>query len=197
MTIKLDCYTYYPKVYEKHKLKTKEFPKWAKEETKKLNYFKDIYESNITVPLWSDMTFIVDSKGDIEYELTSDDKYTHVIENIVSNEKYDELMFSNVVLLNLKSPWLIKSDKDVKFHYTTLLWNHIKSVDKFWFLNKVFSFNKFTEIDLTFMITMSPRRQGIEEGTDVMQLVPMSEEQVEINHLLITEKEYEKLKSNK
>jgi|DEB0MinimDraft_10_1074344.scaffolds.fasta_scaffold00508_6 hypothetical protein len=195
--INLDCYTYFPKVYEKHKLKQNALPNWITENTKKLDFFTNIYKNNIVVPLWSDMTLAVDAGGDVVFQLTEDDKYQHALKNIVSNIDYNELMFSNVILLELKSPWLIKADKDVMFHYNTLLWNQIKSVDKFWFLNKAFSFKEPKEIDLSFMITMKPGRQGIQEGTQIMQLLPLSEEEVKINHHLISPKEYERLKNNK
>lgn len=197
MTIKLDCYTYFPNVYKDFKLKQKSLPNWITDKTKELDYFTNIYKNNINVPLWSDMTLQVDNSGEVVYELTEDDKYKHKLTNIVSKTYYNELMFSNVILLELKSPWLIKSDSDTMFHYTTILWNHIKSVDKFWFLNKAFSFKEPKQIDLTFMITMKAGRQGIAKGTEVMQLVPMSHEPVEINHHLISPEEYEKIKNNK
>jgi len=195
--ITLDCYTYFPKVYEKHKLKQNAFPSWATENTKKVKEVANVYKNNIVVPIWTDMVLVVNKTGDILVDLTEDDKYKHELKNIVSNIDYNELMFSNVVLLELKSPWLIKADKDVMFHYNSLLWNHVKSVDKFWFLNQAFSFKKPTEINLKFMVTMRESRQDILEGTEIMQLIPLSKEKVKINHHLVTVQEYIDIENNK
>jgi len=195
--ITLDCYTYFPKVYEKHKLKQNAFPSWATENTKKIKEVANVYKNNIVVPAWTDIVLVVNKTGDILVDLTEDDKYKHELKNIVSNVDYDELMFSNVVLLELKSPWLIKADKDVMFHYNSLLWNHVKSVDKFWFLNQAFSFKKPTEINLKFMVTMKESRQDLLEGTEIMQLVPLSKEKVKIKHHLVTVEEYIEIENNK
>ena len=195
--ITLDCYTYFPKVYEKHKLKQNAFPSWATKNTKKVKEVANVYKNNIVVPAWTDMVLVVNKTGDILVDLTEDDKYKHELKNIVSNVDYDELMFSNVVLLELKSPWLIKANKDVMFHYNSLLWNHVKLVDKFWFLNQAFSFKKPTEINLKFMVTMKESRQDILEGTEIMQLVPLSKEKVKIKHHLVTVQEYINNENNK
>lgn len=195
--ITLDCYTYFPKVYEKHKLKQNAFPSWATENTKKIKEVANVYKNNVVVPAWTDIVLVVNKTGDILVDLTEDDKYKHELKNIVSNVDYDELMFSNVVLLELKSPWLIKANKDVMFHYNSLLWNHVKLVDKFWFLNQAFSFKEPTEINLKFMVTMRESRQDLLEGTEIMQLVPLSKEKVKIKHHLVTVQEYIDIENNK
>jgi hypothetical protein len=191
----LDCFTCYPKVYEFFKLKKESFPKWATEELVKDKEFNIIYKHNISIPLWTDLTIKVDTYGNVQYELSEDDLYKFKLENYPPN-KYNELMFSNVILLKLKSPWLIKGNNDVKFALTPLLWNHIKSVDKFWFLNKVLSFKKFLFLDIDFLITVKQGYQGIEAGTDVMQLVPMSEKEVILQHHLVDKKEINTLYEN-
>jgi hypothetical protein len=184
--ITLDCFTVCPKIYDSFKLKKEGFPKWAKEETIKNTNFNSIYKNNITVPLWTDLTIEVDTYGNVNYELSDNNLFK--LNNYPPNE-YDKLMFSNVILLKLNSPWFLKEKKGINFAYNGLLWNHIKLVDKFWFLNKILSFKNIIPLDIDFLISIKPGYQGIEAGTDVMQLIPITDKEINIQHHLIDQKE--------
>lgn len=193
--ITLDCFTHCPKVYEYFKFKKESFPEWASEDLIKDPSFSLLYKNNITVPLWTDLTLKVDTAGNVEYELSKYSSFKFILKNYNSN-KYNQLEFSNVILLNLNCPWTIKEKKGIKFLFTGLLWNHIKQVDKFWFLNKMLSFKNPKSLEIDFLITIKPSYQGIEMGTEVMQLLPLTENEVNLQHYLVDEKEILKLNNH-
>jgi hypothetical protein len=47
------------------------------------------------------------------------------------------------------------------------------------------------------MVTMKESRQDLLEGTEIMQLVPLSKEKVKIKHHLVTVEEYIEIENNK
>jgi hypothetical protein len=192
--ITLDCFTCYPTVYEFFKFKKGEeaFPVWAKDELKNNEDFKNLY-NNLTIPIWTDLTIDVDTYGNVKYELSQDEEFK--LENYPP-DKYHQLTFSNVILLKLRSPWLLKEKNNVRFTLTPLLWNHLKQVDKFWFLNKSLSFKKPLFLDIDFLVSIKKNYQGIERGTNIMQLIPSTEKEINIQHHLVDEKEIHNLNEN-
>ena len=101
-----------------------------------------------------------------------------------------------MILLKLRSPWLLKEKNNVRFTLTPLLWNHLKQVDKFWFLNKSLSFKKPLFLDIDFLVSIKKNYQGIERGTNIMQLIPSTEKEINIQHHLVDEKEIHNLNEN-
>ena len=162
---------------------------WAKDELKNNEDFKNLY-NNVTIPIWTDLTVDVDTYGNVKYELSQDEEFK--LENYPP-DKYHQLTFSNVILLKLRSPWLLKEKNNVKFTLTPLLWNHLKQVDKFWFLNKSLSFKKPLFLDIDFLVSIKKNYQGIERGTNIMQLIPLTEKEINIQHHLVDEKEIDNL----
>lgn len=192
--ITLDCFTHCSYVYESFKLKKEAYPKWANDDLLKNESFNILYKNSIAVPLWTDLTIQVDTFGNVKYDLLQNSSFKFVLNNYPP-DKYHELTFSNVILLNLNCPWVLKEKEGIKFSFNGLLWNYIKEVDKFWFLNKILSFKDPKSLDIDFLITLKPSYQGIEAGKEIMQLIPMTEKEVDIKHHLVDEKEIIKLKN--
>jgi len=194
--ITLDCFTCCPTVYEHFKFKKGEeaFPAWSKDELKENEDFKKLYD-NITIPIWTDLTVDVDTYGNVKYELAEYGEYKFKLKNYAP-DKYHELIFSNVILLKLTSPWLLKEKNNIRFTLVPLLWNYVKQVDKFWFLNKSLSFKKPLFLDIDFLVSIKQNYQGIEKGTSIMQLIPLTEKEVNIQHHLVDEKEINRLNEN-
>ena len=209
--ITLDCFTIFPKVFYQHQIKkSKEFiPEWTnkikpiykdysgkeKESLITKNYFNDLYKNGFIVPMWTDVTIEVNEFGRMNVDFLQNDYFKFNFETF-DFYYYQPEMFSNVIPIKFMSPWILKQNKNIKFNLNPILWNHIKIVDCFWFLNKMFSFEEPKYLNIDCLINVKKGRQGIVEGTPIVQLMPLTEEDIDIKCHLIEEKDLNNIINN-
>lgn len=172
-------------------LPTKEFD-WEKMDCdpnmKKCNGFLEYYQNGFMIPMWSDVA--IKTKGGGAYEYRFSDQISQITHHgaIQRNNIYDDY-----INLKINSPWVLKSSKGVKFHYSHPFWNNEK-LDYFGLPGTLdFYYQYTTHIN---MLCLNKKAQiMIPFGRPMAHILPLTERKVVLKKHLVTDIEMKKIRT--
>lgn len=145
----------------------------------------DLYDSGFTIPLWSDLAIKTKPDGFWRYQFADQASVitTHPQEQLGYN-------FPDEIHLKITSPWVFIEKTGVKFVWMENTWNTLALDGKLKVLPGVINYrsNHVTNINL-FLPTVD-QDFIVPSGTALMNIVPMSELDVEIKTHLVTQDEF-------
>lgn len=204
--IKLDAYTWQPSAYKFFKIQeSKHFmPSWFKEippvfpgptpngvivdnpTMKSCAGLTDLYTKGLMLPLWSDCVIeTVEDRCRFAYA----DQRSRLDEHEPS--QMGKLRDGHVHA-KLVSNWLLKTDSEVDFLWTQPSYNLNKYFRQFHVLPGIvnYKYQHMTNVN----IMMEPHtRIELPAGIPLAHIIPITDEPIEIEHHLVTEKDYEQL----
>lgn len=203
----LHAYTCRAEVYERSKIfkSATDKPSWWKNlpifgDGKRQNNMKscaginDLYAKGFTMPLWSDVVLEYAKRGENwwSYEFADEESKVEVHSDTMREGwamEYDYQHFK------LSSPWLIKCDEPIDFLMTNAAYENEKPLD--WFVpNGVVNFKYQSSTQVNVLI-----KRGVENGElflpfglPMMQLIPLTERKVTIEHHLVDKNQWDVLR---
>lgn len=151
------------------------------------NGFIENFKHGFMVPLWCDLSIIIDETNSFNYHF-SDGKTSIEGHN---NEQAQGFM-EDYIFLKIKSPWLFECEqKDTKFVYNPCMWNYPKPPP--WVTPSGivdFTHNKSTHI---FILPEKKKQEiFIHFGQPMIHYIPLTDKRVVLNTEVLTSSEYNK-----
>jgi hypothetical protein len=207
-TVTLDCFTNRADVYEYSKIdySSNFIPKWWKQVPPKLSSsffpsptiktcagFTSLYKEGFIIPMWSDIAIKVDKEGDTGYMWQYSDKISEASGH--SQEQRGTFMpEKEYVHLKLVNPWLIKSDKLIKFLWMQPSWN-IDDFSTYHIPPGVieYKFQHGANINLFVKRQKEEGTVNINFGQPLAHIVPLADVKIKLKHHLVSDEEIKRI----
>jgi len=196
--IHLDCFTNRPDVYEYFKVEHshKFLPEWWKKLPSTLDNnnvpyieptikncigFNQFYNKGITIPFWSDFSFLKLENGPYKFEFS--DKRTEVLQH--SFHQMEGYLNSNdYAHLKIISPWLFSTKQDIKWSWVANTWA-LDDLTNITIPPAIvdYKYNNFTYINM--FVNISNLRKNkflIQSKTPLVNIIPLSDNKVKIHN---------------
>ena len=203
----LDCFTTDSFSYEYCRIESavKYYPDWwlnLPSEEKNTNMksckgFTNLYVNSYVIPFWSTVDIEVSTLDTSTFKWTVSGVYSE-IENqtkkvmISHNPKqYGKFTGSgNYQHIKLLSSWSIRTKSKVKFFYSDPVW-HRDDLNNYTVLPGIleFKYNRSTEANIMFEYKTEPYNIRFTPGMPVAMMTPLTEDDVELRHHLVTPNE--------
>jgi hypothetical protein len=207
--ITVDCFTDIISVYNHAKIdySNKFFPDWwknmpneytrieknievAQSTLKRCNGFIDLHKQGFTIPLWSDLVIKTYDNGKFEH-LYSD------IVNPLPLVQHDERMmgpeFNNFIHIKLVSPWLMKEKTGTKFFLSSSMWESPSLLPKIHIMPGVLNFKDQVQNNINTFVSKANNTIKLNFKQPLIQLVPLTDQEVKIKCHLISREEWQKI----
>lgn len=155
--------------------------------------FVENFKHGFILPLWSDMSLIVDETNSYRYQFADG----RVSLDHHNNEQAKGF-YENYIFLKIDSPWLLESEqKDLKFMYNSCMWNH-KNPPPYITPSGIldFTYNKSTNVFM--LVEKKPQDIFVHFGQPMVHFIPLTDKNVVLNCEVLSNSEYnKKLSGNK
>jgi len=194
--IHLDCITNRLNVNEYFKIEHSSnfFPEWWKKLPLEINNkniaaiqptmkgcigFNSFFNQGITIPLWSDFSFIKSNGGPTFYEFSDkktefDQHQFHQMEGYLNEKEYEHL--------KIISPWVFSTKQEIKWCWIQNTWA-LNELKEFTIPPAVvdYKYNNYTHINMFIHKNTNKSKFLISAGTPLINLIPMSDKKVKIH----------------
>ena len=204
----LDCFTADAFSYEYCKIEraVKHYPDWwldLPSENKNVNMkscrgFTNMYTNSYIIPFWTTVSIDVDSIAEKKFQWKASGLYSEIIQSstrkiIVSHHRDQTgnfLKSGNYQHIKLLSSWSIRSKSDTKFFYSDPMW-HKDDLNIFTVLPGIveYKYNQSTEFNIMFEYKPMPYTIEFTPGMPLAMLTPLTEDEIEFRHHLVTPNE--------
>lgn len=152
----------------------------------------DLYRKGFIMPLWSDLALKTQSNPtDLKYQFADQESK---IEFHDPRQRGNYMPSDQYVNFKIVSPWLAETKEDISWLLSPCIWNYnpfdlhiVKGIINFKYV-------QFTQIQC--FLPFIDRSFIIEQGTPMLQILPLSEKNVEIKTHLLSESELKKRKKS-
>lgn len=149
----------------------------------------NLYKKGFVIPLWTDFDMYVE-ESDYRY-LTPSNEF-----NIEShNEAQHGYALSQYHHIKIISPWLFKETKGIDFLFLPCTWSHLVDLPKINVLPGMTNFKHMPESHINCMIPKIKTYFRTSAGTPLVQLIPFTDRSIKLNIQIVTEQEWNKIKS--
>ena len=204
--IVLDCFTTDAFSYEYCKIESavKYYPDWwlnLPSEEKNTNMksckgFTNLYVNSYVIPFWSTVDIEVSALDTRTFKWTVSGIFpeaAHTIGVIISHnpKQYGKFTGSgNYQHIKLLSSWSIRTKSKVKFFYSDPVW-HRDDLNNYTVLPGIleFKYNRSTEANIMFEYKAEPYNIRLTPGMPIAMMTPLTEDDVELRHHLVTPNE--------
>jgi hypothetical protein len=156
---------------------------------KRCDGMADLIGNSFTLPMWADISIVVDEHGAYQWKYPSQ-PFNFGVEQHAEFQM--DSAFSPFVHMKIVSPWFLKEKTGVNFYQTQAFYstNHLTGdvVMPPGVLN--YKFQNSTHIN---MFLQRDRHYLFEAGQGMTYLIPITENEVEIKTHVISEQEYKKM----
>lgn len=207
-TIVIDCFTNRADVYEYSKIDyaNKFLPKWWKETPVKtqLSFFPEptirtcagftsLYKEGLIIPMWSDLAIHIAPIGQTSFKWQFSDKQSTASTHSEA-QRGNYLPEKEYVHIKIDSPWMLKSNKMVKWIWMQPSWNF----DNF---SKIhippgiieYKYQHGTNINMFIKREVEESVVNINFGQPMAHIIPEADVNIELKHHLVSNEEYDKL----
>lgn len=205
----VDFYTTRPEVFEfaKPMKSSKFFPEWWKKLPKEQGAdtlvpystmkrcvgFTDLYKKGFVLPLWSDLQV---SLGEINNPTASwqfADFQSTAIDH-PQDQRGDYLPSEQYQHLKLNNPWYAKCSEDIDWAFIDMPWN-AANPENIIMPTGIMNYHHqhSLNINLFFPRSAKPRIESLKYGQPLVQLIPLTERDVECRYHLISDNELHKV----
>jgi len=156
------------------------------------NGFQDLYKNSIIIRSWSDIDIEVRPDGSIAYDFACKDEIKTPLErhHIDSQAMGAWPGYCNVKLM---SPWYFKTDKMYKWLMIPAVWDQKDPLE--WTISTgilEFKYQHVTNINCLLKLKPEPYMVSIKAGQALVQLIPLIEDDWEMNIELFDERDWVK-----
>ena len=146
----------------------------------------DTYREGFMIPLWSDL--LINIKDKILNCVFADSK---TISDSHSSLQWNTYADPNTVgHLKIISPWVFKTNKNVKFFFTKPYWNY-KVIEDFSILSGTVSYKTIHDTNINMFINLEKDKNLIvEANSPIVHIMPLTENKIIIKNHLVDDKEF-------
>jgi hypothetical protein len=213
----VDCFTPHQMVYEHFPImQSKEFiPQWYKKlsPTYKVGYdhtakkeaatikrcpgISNLFSEGFILPLWSDLSLQFDASDnnnfDMKYEYAATDTSWGL--EVHDNRQYLGLFDNNFFQAKLSVPWIVKESTGLKFAFIEPTYT-MSNPNIFTIIPGLlnFKYQNFLNVNMMIEVTHPMNKTiNIEAGEPLAQIIPLSEDDVELRVHKVSSEEYKSL----
>jgi len=206
--ITIDCFTDNSSVYNHHPIEPSgtHIPDWFKNlsienseefhgmmisrpSMKRCPGFLTLYKSSFTFPLWSDVQ-ITTTDNSFNYAMA----LTFIDNGVQHHNKWQYgNTFDDYIHAKLVSPWFLQSKKYLEIACMPAIWHSPKHWEDFVILPGITDFKFQNSININLFLKKNREKIFVEAGTPLYNLVPLSDDNVEIKCHLVDTSEMNKI----
>lgn len=150
--------------------------------------FIDLYRNSLIFPLWCDFTLTTEVNYFAYHHFS-----TSTFELISHDQRQYGNAFDAYIHLKLTSPWILREKQGIKFLLKSPEWTNPESWNKVFIPSGVIDFKYQYTSNINFFVNNQKDRIEFKAGSPLLQIVPLTEKNIEIKTHLIDEKEYQKM----
>jgi len=209
--VNIDCFTYNPSVYELYPIDYahKFFPNWWKAlpkfrtngsagsphaTMKTCAGFNAFYDRGFMIPLWCDLAVASDSANRSGFQWQYSDRKSDA--EIHPHEQMDGYLDPNRYFhLKLATPWLICCKENIEWSWVPNTWafrNPSQVIIPPAVIN--YKYNYTSSINIFFNFDGTDGKILIENGTPMVNVIPLTERKIKIHTHQVSVQEYERIK---
>jgi hypothetical protein len=149
----------------------------------------NLYKKGFIIPLWSDLIVETNENGEWRSSWSSDNST-----NIIDHDKRQLGNISDdLIHIKIISPWILKEKTGVEFYWAEPVWNNLQKFNNVTFLPGVLDFKYQNNTNINILFPKKNARYEFEFGQPMVQLVPISDADVEIKTHLVSPEEWNHL----
>jgi hypothetical protein len=215
--IVLDCYTFDKQTYDLFPINNSinSMPNWWKDLNPRFNgdRYNDVptmkscsavngfLTRGVTIPMWTDASLgvaKVKSMYGEQYSIVSEFANQTTSCSIHEKKQLSESFLPESDFLNFKinAPWVFKTDEEIDWMWSQPTY-HYSHPDIFTVLPGIIEFkynhNVFLNISIRKALGAEPVLLNLEGGDPMVNLVPLSDRQIEVKNHLVTKAEWDKI----
>lgn len=204
----MDCFTTNAVVYNMAKIQPaiKFIPEWWKDlaptcgehlhikdgTLKKCSGFIDLYKSGFILPMWSDLAIDIGEIGSNSFRYQYSDQESS-IEFHNEDQRGQFCIQENYEHLKLMSPWFVKSNQNINWLFTDVVWNSTNLLPYRILTGMVnFKYAEYTHINIIFLRQQKEQQIFISYKTPLVHIIPITEKKINLKHHLVDEQEMSK-----
>jgi hypothetical protein len=154
----------------------------------------DMFKVGVIIPLWSDLMVELGTTETEEFMWQFSDRESHagIHEQAQRGSAYPANFYTH---LKIVSPWFFRASRSVKCLFSQPTWN-IEAPETMVVLPGVIDYAKMgaTEVNLLFPRGSEPRKFIVPYGQPLVQIIPMTEANLQVKTHLVSEEEFLSLK---
>lgn len=204
----VDAFTYDPGIYEYAPIKKSAHfvPEWWKNlatsndsyvgsipvkvpTMKKCVGVSNLFNTGFIIPSYCETSIVVTKQGYWEYSGTHTTKTNNSSHN---PEQYGN-NFSNYINFKFEMPWIVKEKTGVNFVASPCVWSNSEYWDSMVILNGIVNFKYQNWCNVNTFLRKDDYMLTIPANQPLLQMIPMTEDKVEVKTHLISDNEYDKM----
>lgn len=210
-TIVIDCFTTDSMIYELYPIKKSVYfyPDWWKNLPKTVNQksalnakeflvtpagtmkycdgFINLFNSGFIIPLWSDVA-IKSSLNGISYRFSTANEESKIITH--PQHQHGKLYFEEYNHGKIECPWYVREKTGVKFHFIQPMWNQIQYLNDIHILPGTVDYKHNHRCHINALFAKNSKNILLSAGTPIAQILPLSENKIEIKNHIVSQEEY-------
>ena len=152
----------------------------------------DLYKKGMIMPLWSDLALKTESNPtDMRYQFADQESK---IEFHDPRQRGAYLPSDKYINFKIISPWLAETKENISWLLAPCTWNY--NPFNFHIVKGVINFKYVQFIQVQSFIPFTDSSFIIEQGTPLLQIIPLSDREVEIKTHLVDHNDFEKRKKS-
>lgn len=159
---------------------------------------KELYKTGFVLPMWSDLLFERNAGNGFNYQFSADITSSPLIGTpiTVPDQQTIGTQFNDYVPIKIIAPWLVREKEGVNFFLNDLIWNKTTYGNYLRILPGIIDFKYQMGIHANALLSTSITRFEVPYNDPLMQIIPISDQDIEIKCHLVDSKEIEKLFSS-
>ena len=197
----LDCFTYSDSVFNLYPIgkASNFFPEWFKKmpkeypekfytqsTLKKCPGFIDNFKNGFIIPLWSDLSIIINENKTYEWQFAD---YKTKIDYHDPRQWNSFANNNDFFQMKIEGMWRIKTKNDIKFMWSNPFWNHPLNKG-FEICPGVVDFKYQHGTNINLFLDYKPKKIFINHNTPMVHLFPLSEKEIVLKKHLISFDEF-------
>ena len=153
---------------------------------KKCDGFLSLYATGFNIPLWTDVIIETDLDGSYKYQMALGMDPSPVSEHgrEQMGPEFDELIH-----MKLHNPWTFSEKTGVEFYFAPAWWNQIKLLPNMFVPPAIINFKYQVGAEINLFFPRINNRMELDAGQPMVQLIPLTEHDIDIRCHLISKDE--------
>jgi hypothetical protein len=156
-----------------------------------------LYKSGFVVPLWSDLIFEKSSDNHLKFQFAADLSNSAISGRPITAPFQESMgnIFKNHIPLKINTPWMVREKEGINFYLSDPIWNKENNLNSIRVLPGIINFKYQTAVNANILLSTVNERVELNHGEPLIQLIPLSDRDIDIRCHLVTTEELEKMNS--
>lgn len=158
---------------------------------KKCDGLLALYAKGFNIPFWSDAIVETETDGTFKYQLA----LAIPLDSVPISEHSRDQMgpeFDNLIHLKFHNPWVFNEKSGVEFYFAPAWWNQIKLLSNMFIPPAIVNFKYQMGAEINVFLPRIQHRLELFAGQPMVQLIPLTEHNMEVKCHLLSEQEMKK-----